>query len=232
MKTKKQILVYFFLFSIAFLSMRCQHDNEEVVPVKGPDPIVHGEETLGCTECASTDAPAGGWYFDKAHSNVMWETSYKVFGSMLTGRFNYFVVEELNFDEADPSAITFKGYVWLNSVNTGEPGRDGGCLLTTFGTTSAKTSETENIARIESEAGTGKYSATDAGFIVDAELTFNGVTKPVTIKLIYHPQSLDNTLAGISAEFDFLAKSIFGIESTNIADKVTVKMNLTFKKKA
>jgi polyisoprenoid-binding protein YceI len=214
-------------------------------PIKGPDPIVRGTEKLSCTDCtplttngASADfntnaIPAGTWYFDKSHSNVMWETPYRGMGSYLTGRFNYFVLKNLTFDEAVPANIAFEGYVRLNSVNTGEPGRDGGCLLSTYGTAASKTSEPENIASLVSLPGTGRYSATDDGFFVDANLTFHGFTKKVVVKLFYEKQTDQQTytLAGISAEFEFLALSDFGIVSTNIADKVKIRLNSTLRNK-
>lgn len=225
--------------------LQCQHDDEEIIPIKGPDPIVRGTEKLACTNCtplvsngasadfSATGVPIGTWYFDKSHSNVMWETPYKGFGSILSGRFNYFVLQSLNFDEAVPSNITFEGYVRLNSVNTGEPGRDGGCLLTTYGTATAKTTEPENIASLVSIQGTGRYSATDAGFFVDANFSFHGVTKKVVVKLFYAKQSDQTTflMSGVTAEFDMLALTDFAISSTNIDDKVKVRINALLRNK-
>lgn len=222
----------------------CQHDDEEIIPVKGPDPIVRGTETLSCTDCtpleengASADfntsgVPSGVWYFDKAHSNVMWETPYKGFGSLLTGRFNYFVLKSLNFDEANPGNISFEGYIRLNTVNTGEPGRDAGCLLGTYGTEAAKTSEDENIATLKSTSV--QYSTTDEGFVAKADLTFHGFTKEVTMIVYYAKQYHDAsgfTMAGLSGEFDFLALTDFAISSTNIDDNVSVKINTLLRKK-
>jgi polyisoprenoid-binding protein YceI len=245
MRTIKSISILFVLSAVGFLASNCQHDDENVVPVKGPDPITHGTETVVCTDCtplvsngASSDfnsgnVPAGVWYFDKSHSNVEWESPYKVFGSLLTGRFNYFVLKNFNFNEAAPASLSFEGYVRLNTVNTGEPGRDAGCLLGTFGTEAGKTSEVENLASIISIPGTGRYSATDAGFIVDANFTFHGVTKQVTVKLFYYPQTDQGSykMTGISAQFEFLALSDFAISSTNIDDKVVVKMNVLLRNK-
>lgn len=232
------------LITLGLVFTYCQNNDEEIIPVKGPDPIVRGIEKISCSNCtplvangAAADFSTGGvpsaqWYFDKAHSNVTWESAYKGLGAMLTGRFNYFVLKDLNFDEANPASITFEGYIRLNSVNTGEPGRDGGCLLTTYGTEAGKTNETENLATLKSTSV--QYSTTDDGYTFTANLTFRGVTKEVTGKMTYVKQTEDagNKLAGISVEFTFLAKSDYGITSSNIADKVTVKINGTFKMKA
>jgi len=247
MKNSKLILFGFVLAIAAMILLQCQHDDS-VIPIEGPNPddIVRGTETLSCTNCtplqengASSDfnsggVPSGQWYFDKAHSNVGWETAYVGVGSLLTGRFNYFVLKDLNFDEQDASQISFEGYVRLNSVNTGEPGRDGGCLLGTYGTDAAKTSEPENIATIKSTSV--QLSTTDAGYIATADFTFHGVTQPVTVKLNYAKQthiasSAPYTLAGLEGQFEFNVLTDFDIVSTNIADKVVVKMNVQLKKK-
>ena len=72
-----------------------------------------------------------------------------------------------------------------------------------------------------------------AGYFVDANLTFHGFTKKVTVKLFYYPQSDQSTylLAGFSAEFEFLAISDFGISSTNIEDNVIIKINANLRNK-
>ncbi len=223
--------------------LQCQHADEEIKLAPPPAPT-HGTETLSCTDCtpliengASSDfntnaVPAGQWYFDKTHSNVNWETAYQGVGSLLNGKFNYFVLKNLSFDEQNPANISLEAYVRLNSVNTGEPGRDSGCLLGTYGTASAKTAEPENIATIKSTSA--KYNPSDTDFLVTADFTFHGVTLPVTIRLSYVPQThfdAGYTVAGFGAQFEFNALSDFGIESTNISDKVVVKMNALMRKK-
>jgi hypothetical protein len=195
MKKFKNIFLSLTLVVLSIGLAGCQHEEGDVIPVQGPDPIDHGTEVVNCTACtplisngasadfSSTDVPAGTWYFDKAHSNTEWETQYREFGSLLTGRFNYFVLENLAFDAANPSDIEFEGYVRLNSVNTGEPGRDGGCLLGSFGTAADQTSENTNLATLVSRAGSGRYSETDEGFLVDADFTFLGVIRePITCR--------------------------------------------------
>ena len=246
MKNFNGIFSFIIFCAIMLVVSHCQHDDE-VIPVEGPNPdnIVRGTETIDCLTCtplvsngASADfnssaIPANQWFFDKSHSNVEWETPYKGVGSLLTGRFNYFVLETLVFDEQNPGNISFEGYVRLNTVNTGEPGRDNGCLLGTFGTAAGKTGEPENLARLKST--TVSFSQTDAGYIANADFTFNGVTLPVTLKLNYVKQShLDAdklTVAGIEAQFEFNALTNFNIVSTNISDKVTVKLNILLRKK-
>lgn len=247
MKKFNDLKLLFAFCGLMLVISQCQHDDE-IVPVVGtlPENIARGTETISCPSCtplaangASSDfsssaITAGVWYFDKSHSSVTWETPYKGVGSMLTGRFNYFVVSDLSFDEQNAANISFEGYVRLNTVNTGEPGRDGGCLLGTYNTAAGKTSEPENIARIKSTGAS--LSTTDAGYIVTADFTFNGVTLPITIKLDYVKQTHIEgtpglTVAGLEGQFEFNALTNFGIVSTNISDKVIVKMNILLRNK-
>ena len=87
------------------------------------------------------------WKFDKVHSSVLWSGSYLEESGLLTGRFNAFGINSIPasakgqyvvtgqplkdtswaFYEGDPSKTYFSGYVQMNTSNTGEPGRDGGC---------------------------------------------------------------------------------------------------------
>jgi polyisoprenoid-binding protein YceI len=73
--------------------------------------------------------------------------------------------------------------VHLNSVNTGEPGRDGGCLLGTFGTGAGIGYVDSNVAIIRSKKVA--FSTTDKGYIVTADFRFHGVTKELTAKMDY-----------------------------------------------
>ncbi len=176
--------------------------------------------------------------FDKAHSNVGWETAYLGGLSLLTGRFDTLGFTSFNFDESNAAGISFEAWVWLNRVNTSEPGRDKGCLAgngstSTFGTTTAMTTETANVAIIKSKSV--ELSTTDNGYIVKFDFTFHGVTKELTGKLIYDGMLTTGSGAtaknvyGFSFNFQFLAKTDFGIVSNSIADLVGVKCNAIFR---
>ena len=226
MKKFKVLAAAVVVLTVSFIVMECQHNDQVVIPVVGPDPIVHGTEVIPCTDCNTVPAGSGVWYHDKSHSNVMWETQYKTFGSLLTGRFDYFIMNSLNFDEGVPANITFEGYVRLNAVNTSEPGRDDGCLLTTFGTANGKLDEPENKAILKAIPGTGRYSTTDGGFLVDADFTFLTITKTVTVKMYYAPKFDIGTAfaAGISSEFT-IDKTDFLPNDTNIGDIIKIRIN-------
>ena len=198
----------FLFFTFVFLTTRCSDEEvtpNELLPVLGTDEVSTSE----------------GWRFDKAHSSVRWETDYLGTAALLTGRFNQFSIE-LEFDEDNPENISLNGNVTLSSVNTGEPGRDGGCLLETLGV---------DVSDVASFVSTSvNYS--DGVYKVTGSFTFHGVTKEITIDLEYlGTDELDggNRVAGFQAEFGINALTIFGIESGNIADQVLIKINGQFK---
>jgi polyisoprenoid-binding protein YceI len=224
MKTRKLPFLLTGLFLSLAVFYSCTHkDDDLVTPTNGAN-ITRGTDVIDMS---------AGWTFDKAHSNVTWETAYMGASALLTGRFNQFGITSLKFDEANPLNTSFEAWVRLNSVNTGEPGRDGGCLLSTFGTTATKIDEVENLAVIKTTKV--ELSTTDKGYIITANLTFHGATKVVTMKLDYAGTSeftgtTPYKVAGLSAQFQINAKTDFGIASNNIADKVAIKINCNFKK--
>ncbi|MDX2045429.1 MAG: YceI family protein [Chitinophagaceae bacterium] len=201
----------------------CTHDDN-VIKGSGAN-IVRGNEKLTLTDPKVS--------FDKSHSNIGWESVYLGTTALLTGRFNNFGFTSFNFDESNANGINFEAWVWLNTVNTSEPGRDQGCLLGTYGTALGKTTETENLAIIKSKFV--ELSLTDKSYFVKADLTFHGVTKEVTAKLSFDGKGqtvrngVTQNVYGFSLSFQFLAKTDFLISSTNIADNVKVSSNAIFR---
>ena len=196
----------------------CTHDDE-ILSSSGPN-IERGTEKVSL---------GGNTTFDKAHSNVQWASPYLGATSLLTGRFDSFGFDEFSFDEPNAAGISFTAWVWLNSVNTSEPGRDDGCLLTTFGTDGDNTTEEENLAIITSKKV--ELSTTDKGYNVTADLTFHGVTKEVVCKMNYDGKTVSGTtdVYGFSLQFQFLAKTDFLIVSSNVGDNADVRCNAVFK---
>jgi polyisoprenoid-binding protein YceI len=201
----------------------CKHDNELLIS-NGPS-IERGTQQVTLTDTKVSH--------DKSHSNVGWESPYLGGLAKLTGRFNSFGFTSFNFDESNVTGINFDAWVWVNSVNTSELGRDQGCLQTTFGTTTTMTTETPNLAILKSKSV--ELSTTDKGYIVKCDFTFHGVTKEVTGKLMYDGKTETGTGAtlkyvyGFSFDFQFLAKTDYGITSNNVADNMTVKCNAIFR---
>lgn len=221
------IIVIALILSSAVYIVSCTHDDNLIVP-SGTAAIKRGTDIIRTTD---------GWNFDKVHSNVQWETAYLGSGALLTGRFNMFGMTSFSFDETNPSNTSFEAWVRLNTVNTSEPGRDGGCLLGTFGTAAGLVDQPENLAIIRSKSVA--LNTSDKGYTVTCDLTFHGVTKQVIAKLIYTgktdfaagvagPNPL--SLAGFSIEFQFLCKTDFGIVSNSVADKVGIRCNAELKK--
>jgi polyisoprenoid-binding protein YceI len=201
----------------------CTHPDQEV-PGGGSNGgnIQRGTEHLGLTD--------GKTSFDKVHSSVNWATQYLGGTAVLTGKFNTFGFNSFNFYEDNPDSIYFEAYVYLNSVNTGEPQRDGGCLLTTFGTSAGAGYVDSNLAIIKTKSVA--FSTTDKGYIVTADFTFLGVTKEVTAKLDYIGTSDQGSYVehGFQLAFSINAITDFGLTATNVADNVDIKCAGNFKK--
>jgi polyisoprenoid-binding protein YceI len=223
-RTKKMLIMLMLSMSVVFVFVTCTHDDEILIS-KGPN-IVRGNERVMLSDPATV--------FDKSHSNVGWETAYLGETALLTGRFNSFGFTSFNFVESNKDSIDFEAWVWVNSVNTGEPGRDQGCLQGTFGVDVSMTTQTANVAILKSKSV--EYSTTDNGYVVRCDFTFHGVTKEVTAKLKYVGKTqltsggVTRDVLGFSCEFQFLAKSDFLIASNNIPDNMTVKCNAIFRR--
>ncbi len=208
-------------YAIMLHSSSCTREDE-VVGIIDPPNYEYGTETVKNSE---------GWNNDKAHSSVLWETDYLGVSALLTGRFNFFSAKA-EFDEDNPENSSLSGYVVLSSVNTGEPGRDAGCLLNTFGVTTI--------------SDTAKFTTTSiafdnlGGYIAHADLDFHGVKKDVLVQLYYTGSTRFDensgvsgapyTVAGLTGQFEINAKTDFAIVSSGIADRVRIKMNCQFKK--
>lgn len=208
-------------YAMLIHSSSCTREDEVVGTIDPPN-YTYGTETVKTSE---------GWTFNKTHSSVLWETDYLGVSALLTGRFNTFnAVAE--FDEDNPETSTLSGWVVLSSVNTGEPGRDAGCLLNTFGVTTI--------------GDTARFTTTSiafdnlGGYTAHADLDFHGVKKDVLMKLTYTKLThfdLDSgisgapfSIAGLTGQFEINAKTDFAIVSPNIADRVKITVNCQFKR--
>jgi len=220
MRARRESVLVALLCAFSFVGyvVGCTHDDE-VLTSNGPD-ITRGTDKVSLSNPKHT--------FDKSHSNVNWATPYLGATSQLTGRFDNFGFYSFEFDEPNAAGIHFSAWVWLNTVNTSEPGRDDGCLLSTFGTANGQTTEATNLAIITSKSV--ELSTTDKGYNIKADLTFHGVTKEITCKMNYDGKTPSgaNQVMGFSLQFQFLAKTDFLISSNNIADNVDVKCNAAF----
>ena len=213
----------FFAVAIAFSMLSyissCTHDDDAISLITDPT-FEYGDDVINVTD---------GYGFDKTHSSVRYETAYLGTSALLTARFNDFVMD-IEFDEANPSNTTIMGQVTLSTHNSGEPGRDAGCILGTFDVATSDIA-VFNSTSVEQD-GLGKFNVT-------GELTFHGVTAEVPGKLEYKGNTLFDAnsgvfgaplnVAGFVFEFEFGAKTVFGIESGNISDNIRVIASGQFK---
>ncbi len=242
----------------------CTHDAISPLPPAASNaPII----TRGTDELLPKDMVVGdttSWKLDKAHSNVMWSTNYVGAAGLLTGRFNQFGMHDvidakmLNyvtaaqplkdsswaFYENDPSKIYFNGYVQINQSNTGEPARDGGCNVTTLGTSAivvgTQNLTLTNLAKIKTTDV--KFDPTSNDYIVTLNLTWKGtlatpLTKSIVGRLKYIRKNKVQfgtaaaySVFGLQLKFQFNCRD-FGIASTSISDKVDIECNMNFNNK-
>ena len=181
---------------------------------------------------------------------------------MLTGRFNQFGTHDVlepekikytttgqpvkdsswAFYENEPAKTYLNGYVQINTSNTGEPGRDQGCNITSMGTVpiiaGVQNLEQVNLAQIKTTKV--EFDTQSSDYIVTLNLVWKGnaaavVTKSVTGRLKYIKKATIAGAApydvfGLQLTFQFNCRD-FGITSTSIADKVDIEINANFNNK-
>jgi len=239
----------------------CTHENEPVPDAATNNPVI----TRGTNVHLPGEMTSGNkseWKFDKAHSNVLWETNYVGSSGLLTGRFNQFGVHDITdaemitytvtgqplkdnswaFYENEPSKTFFSGYVQVNTSNTGEPGRDGGCNLTNLGTTAivpgVQNLEVTNVARIKTTSV--EFDPASADYIVKLNMTWQGkqsapVTRALVGKLKYIPKAdiaaaSPYSVFGLQLKFQFNCRD-FGVTSTSVSDRIDITCNINFHNK-
>lgn len=254
----KTLLIFLVIFSISGYIASCTHENEVIPEPASTGPIITHDMNIHLPG-NMTSGNTADWKVDKAHCSVLWSTNYVGAAGLLTGRFNQFGVAELTdakmlnyvttgqplkddgwaFYENEPSKTFFNGYVQINTSNTGEPGRDGGCFLSTMGTT-AIVSGTQNltvtnVARIKTTEV--KFDPLSNDYIVTLDLTWKGtlaapVTKSIVGKLKYIPRKTVSTydVFGLQLTFQFNCRD-FGITSTNVSDKIDMQVNINLNNK-
>ncbi len=261
MKQSKYILQLLLLVIISGFGymVSCTHDDSFMPPpastgfnpTRGTNVHIPGSMTAG---------NSNEWKLDKAHSSVLWATSYVGASGLLTGRFNQFGMHNITdskmlnystagqplpdsswaFYESDPSKTYFNGYVQINTSNTGEPGRDGGCNISGMGTSAivagAQNLTTTNLAKIQTTKVELDPLSND--YIVTLNLTWQGkltapLTESIVGKLKYIPKANINAtydVFGLQLKFQFNCRD-YGITSTSIADKIDIECNMNFHNK-
>lgn len=236
------------------LIMPDQADGNVIIH-RGNDFFLPGNETIGDTS---------QWKMDKSHSSVLWSSAYLETGGLLTGRFNKFGLNSLPssarqlytitgqpvldtswaFYESDPSKSYFSGYVQMNTSNTGEPGRDGGCYLGYVGApkiiSGTQNLMDSNVALIRTTKV--EFDTKSSGYIVTMVMSWKGLlsaphdtTINGTLSYVKRSTVGEGTAAaygqfGLQLNFQFNCRS-FGITTDEISDIVNVQCNMNFNNK-
>jgi hypothetical protein len=262
-RSEKILLALLVIISITGYITSCTHENQVPPPPATNAPVINrgsgvflpGTLTVGDTS---------QWKFDQVHSSALWSGNYLGAAGLLTGRFNAFGISSIStaqkmqyittgqplkdtswsFYENDPTKTYFNGYVQMNTSNTGEPGRDGGCYL---GYVSAPKiiSGTQNL--IDSNIAVIKTTLValdpnSPGYIVTMVMTWKGLLAAP------HDTTINGTLSyvkretvgagtasaydvfGLQLNFTFNCRS-FGMTTTEISDVITVQCNMNFNNK-
>lgn len=256
---KSKLFLFFAFLLSGFVFLRCTHDDEltSVGPKTdhGTNIFLPGNLTAGNAE---------EWKFDKAHSSVVWSTSYVGAAGVLTGRFDQFGLHDVTdakattyavttqplrdtcwaFYENEPTKSYFNGYVQINTFDTGEPGRDTGCIISTMGTikivNGTQNLTIPNLAKIKTK--TIKFDPASSDYLVTLDLTWQGkltapLTKTLDGKLKYIPKA--HVQFGTAAAYDVFGLQLvfefncrdFGITSTSVNDIIQVTCNANFNNK-
>lgn len=226
-----------------------------IIITRGDGIFLPGTETIGDTS---------QWKMDKSHSSVLWSSAYLETGGLLTGRFNKFGLNSLSssarqlyvstgqpvldtswaFYESDPSKSYFSGYVQMNTSNTGEPGRDGGCYLGYVGAPKI-ISGTQNLMDsniVVIRTTKIEFDTKSSGYIVTMVMSWKGLLSALhdttvngTLSYVKRSTVGEGTAAaygqfGLQLNFQFNCRS-FGITTDEISDIVNVQCNMNFNNK-
>ncbi len=256
----KMLMVLLILISGGVYIVGCTHKNEPVPASVSTGTVKtnHGNHIhlAGLTNGDSTQ-----WKLDQVHSNATWSTAFDGVAAPLTGRFNSFGVADVSsaalqtnyvtkgqplpdtswaFYENVPAKTHFAGYVQINTSNTGEPGRDGGCFLTTMGTSpivaGTQNLTVTNVAYIKTTSV--EFDPAGNDYLVTFNFTWKGMlgaplTESITGKLTYVPEAAVSTTEsymGLEFQFQFNCRD-YGITATDIGSTITVDLNMNFNNK-
>ncbi|MDE3214279.1 MAG: hypothetical protein KGM98_13680 [Bacteroidota bacterium] len=233
-----------------------QQASSTPVISRGDGVFLPGTETPGDTS---------QWKLDQVHSSVLWSGGYLGAPGLLTGRFNSFGMNSIPagakqlyniakgqpipdtswaFYENDPSKSYFSGYVQMNTSNTGQPGRDGGCYLGFVGAPKAITGTQNlldsNLAYIRTTKV--QFDPNSAGYIVTLKMTWQGLLsapKDTTIDGTMTYLKRETVGAGTASPYDVFGLQLnfqfncrtFGITTSEISDVVDVQANMNFNNK-
>jgi hypothetical protein len=253
------ILISFYGYFVS-----CTHENA-VLPPPATDSVVIDRGNGVFLPGTLTAGDTTQWKFDQVHSSTLWSGNYLEEAGLLTGRFNAFGINSLPasarqiynapsgqpvkdtswaFYEGDPSKTFFSGYVQMNTSNTGQPGRDGGCYLGyVFApkiVTGTQNLTDSNIARItttkvENDPVSNGYLVTlvmswKGGLAQTHDTTISGKLSYIKRGTVGEGTASAYDVFGLQLNFSFNCRS-FGITTDEISDVVTIQCNMNFNNK-
>jgi len=263
--SNKLVLIVIILISGYGYIASCTHKDLVTPPPASTTPVIdRGDGIFLAGTAAQNAGDTSKWKFDQVHSSVLWSGNYLESSGLLTGRFNSFGINSIPasakgqyavsgqplpdtswaFYEGDPTKTYFNGYVQMNTSNTGEPGRDGGCYLgyvfAPKPITGVQKIIDSNIAKIRTTKV--EFDPNSPGYIVTMVMTWQGgLSAP-------HDTTLNGTLSyikratvgagtssaydvfGLQLNFSFNCRS-FGMTTTEISDVIDVQCNMNFNNK-
>ncbi|QEC69866.1 hypothetical protein FRZ67_22145 [Panacibacter ginsenosidivorans] len=269
--TTNTLMVLLILISGYGYIASCTHDDIVPPAQANPTPVItRGENVHLPNATGVADGDTTKWKLDKAHSSVLWSTAYVGAAGLLTGRFNQFGMHDVTnakmlkyptpsrgqvlpdtswaFYENDPSKIYFNGYVQMNTSNTGEPGRDSGCILGTGYYNTVKiipgyqNLEINNLAKIKTTKV--EFDPLSNDYIVTFDFIWQGslaspLTQSIVGRLKYIPKAAVKdavtgnvlySVFGLQLNFQFDCRD-FGVTSTSVADVIDIECNMNFNNK-
>lgn len=187
--------------------------------------------SLAVASAAEINVPAGTYIADKTHTNLLW--SVKHFGlSNYYGRFDS-VDAALDLDPKDLSRSKLKVTIDPKSVDTNYPGKPNSFNSEIAG---SKFFNAKKFSQITFTSTAIKVTGEKTGQVT-GDLTFHGVTKPVTLDVTFnnalnpHPMSKKPVL-GFSAT-GTLKRSDFGVNALlqHVSDDVRLTIETEFVQK-
>jgi polyisoprenoid-binding protein YceI len=253
--SEKLLITLLVLVSIGGYIVSCTHENQTLPPPSTSTPdIKRGEGVF--LPGNLTPGDTSSWKFDQAHSSALWSANYLGSTTLLTGRFNAFGVSSITeaqktqypttgqplkdtswaFYESDPTKTYINGYVQMNTSNTSEPGRDGGCYLGYVGAPklipNTQNLIDSNIALIKTTKV--ELDPNSAGYICTMTMTWKGLLsapKDTTVMgtLVYQKRTSVGSydVFGLQLNFSFNCRT-FGMTTTEVGDVITIQANIGF----
>jgi polyisoprenoid-binding protein YceI len=181
------------------------------------------QTALSQTAAASV-APAGAYASDQNHTSVTWKALHQGL-SWYTARFTKADIQ-LNFDPADPTKSTVRATIDPRSIETD------------YARTRPAGSSTDFNAELQGERFLNSAAHPQITFVstrvvktgantgrVTGNLTFLGVTKPVTLDVTYNGNRRDARLGKHKVGFSLsgtIKLSDFGLTTAVLADEVRI----------